>query len=104
MESYQSPILLCFRASPSCLQEVLASYPSYGRTALARQLCEAFGFYAATGALRTSNCLAALRVLNGEGKIKPPPSRSRRDRSNARLLATPIPSPLGGLDLSTKMR
>ena len=95
MESFQPPILYCFRADLARVKEVLASHPSDGRTALARHLCEAFGFYTATGALRTSSCLHALTVLDGEGKIKLPPSTRRPDCPNARSLSEPVPAPTG---------
>ena len=95
MESFQPPILSCFRADLARVKEVLASHPSDGRTALARQLCEAFGFYTATGALRTSSCLHALTVLDGEGKIQLPPSTCRPNRPHARVLSKPVPAPTG---------
>ena len=93
MEPSQSPILSYLRASLPRLNEILQSHPSYGRTALARTVCEAFGFYSATGKLRTASSLQALVVLEREGLIKLPPSASRPNRPNARLLSDPVPSP-----------
>ena len=95
MESWQPPILSHLRASVSRLKGVLSSHPFYGRTALARRVCEVFGFYTATGDLRTASCLQALRVLNGEGKIMLPSSTPRPDHAKARLLSEPVPSPTG---------
>lgn len=95
MESFQPPILSHLRGSVSRLKEVLASHPSYGRTALARQVCEVFGFYNATGDLRTASCMQALRVLHGEGKIPFPPSTPRPDHAKASLLSEPVASPTG---------
>ena len=93
MDSLRPSILSCLRADLPRVKEVFASCPSYGRTALARQVCEVFGFYAATGERRTSSCLQALRVLDEEGQVQLPPSTSRPDRANARLLPNAVPLP-----------
>ncbi len=94
MERAPSSILSCLRASPCGLNEVLQSHRSYGRTALARKVCEVFGFYSATGKLRTASSLQALAVLEREGAIKLPASDPRPNRPNARLLPDPVSSPI----------
>jgi hypothetical protein len=64
------------------------------RTALARVVCERFGFYDARGREQRAGCLKALRELEGAGHFTLPPARTSSGRKSARRLGDPVPLPV----------
>ena len=56
-------------------RELLSALPSAesfsGRSEMAREVCEVFGFVDVLGELRVSSCLTALRELEDAGRIRP---------------------------------
>ena len=76
---------------------VLATLPPpetfSGRTALAREVCRAFGFSDAAGAWRLSSCLAALRDMEAAGRLRlPPPGPGSGVSRRPCVLARPVPA------------
>ena len=65
------------------------------RTALARHLCELYGFCDARGEWQTAGCLKALGELSRAGHFELPPPRSRAGRRTPRRLLEPVPAAQG---------
>lgn len=63
------------------------------RTALAEEVCAAFGFLDGRGQAQRSGCLKALRELERAGRVSLPAPRSRAGVKRARRLGQPVPAP-----------
>jgi hypothetical protein len=64
------------------------------RTALARVVCEQFGFYDVRGREQLAGCLKALRELEGAGHFTLPTARTCSGRKSPRRLSDPVPLPI----------
>ena len=76
-------------------RELLSALPSAesfsGRSEMAREVCEVFGFVDVLGELRVSSCLTALRELEDAGRIRlPPPGRGVGVARSPRVLDGPV--------------
>jgi hypothetical protein len=61
------------------------------RTALARQVCEQFGFYDGRGRAQLSGCLRALRELESAGHFALPEACTRPGTGGVKRLPEPVP-------------
>jgi Druantia protein DruA len=86
------------------IRELIATRPTASRRALSQQLCEAWNWRQANGALRDMVCRGLLLQLHRRGYIQLPPRRAnppnplaRRAVERHRSASVPLdPSPLGG--------
>ena len=87
----QPQILTTLRASVPRVSELLGEHCYESRNAMARRVCEAFGFVDARGRLRQAGCLKALRTLDAEKKIELPAGQKNAPMAKPRVLEAPIP-------------
>jgi hypothetical protein len=75
---------------------LLQGSPELHRTALADQVCAAFGFLDARGRVQRAGCLKALRALERAGRLMLPPACSNPGRrTHGRRLGVAVPAPQG---------
>lgn len=78
------------------VRAVLEDDGERGRTQVADQVCEHFGFYDARGRAQRSGCLKALRELERAGHFRlPKGGAAERRNPSPRRLAEPVPAPCG---------
>ncbi len=78
------------------VQTLLEGTCGQGRTELAYQVCEHFGFYDTRGRAQWGGCLKALRELERAGHFELPRGRvADRGQPSPRRLAEAVPSPSG---------
>jgi hypothetical protein len=75
------------------VQDMVANGRFGTRTALAKAVCEQFGFRDRRGRLQEVSCQLALRALDGQGRLRLPAATRRRGRRQPiRRLGSPIPA------------
>ena len=88
------PATLKQPASLRRLTSLLAQERFSSRFAVARRVCQEFGFVDARGRCRTSSCQAALSELERRGQVQlPQPSAPVRNCGRVRGLEQPVPPP-----------
>lgn len=84
-------------SEPSAIAQIKALLETgaiAGRAALARKLCEQFGFHDARGRAQLSGCMKALSELSAAGHFVLPPPRSQPKAGSPRGLPSPVPAPV----------
>jgi hypothetical protein len=75
------------------VQQILEDNKEAPRSAIAKRVCQHFGFFNAWGRAQKSGCLKALRELERVGRFQLPPSQRPCPQSAPRRLTEPVEAP-----------
>jgi hypothetical protein len=75
------------------VQQILEDNKEAPRSAIAKRVCQHFGFFKAWGRAQKSGCLKALRELERVGRFKLPPSQRPCPPTAPRRLTEPVEAP-----------
>jgi hypothetical protein len=75
------------------VQQILEDNKEAPRSAIAKRVCQHFGFFNAWGRTQKSGCLKALRELERVGRFQLPPSRRPFPQTAPRRLTEPVAAP-----------
>jgi hypothetical protein len=75
------------------VQQILEDNKEAPRSAIAKRVCQHFGFFNAWGRAQKSGCLKALRELERVGRFRLPPSQRPCPQTAPRRLTEPVEAP-----------
>ncbi len=75
------------------VQQILEDNKEAPRSAIAKRVCQHFGFFNAWGKPQQSGCLKALRELEGVGRFQLPEARRRSPQAEPRRCPEPVEEP-----------